>query len=100
MFTEPTDLEYAMWDRQSHGLVAVGPLTQEDQERQDAYDSWCEEQGREDEALDAAGGRTICPQCGNRSVTHRSVVTLGYAGHPGAEYSDLAECESCDYKEV
>jgi hypothetical protein len=52
------------------------------------------------EAEQAAGGRTICPQCGNRSVTHRTVVTLGYEGHPGAEYSDLASCERCDYREL
>ena len=97
---EPTDLEYAMWDRQSHGLVAIGPLMREDQERQDAYDAYCLAQEQDYAEEQAAGGRTICPQCGKRSVTHRSVVTLGYAGHPGAEYSDLAKCESCDYKEV
>jgi predicted nucleic-acid-binding Zn-ribbon protein len=55
---------------------------------------------REYEAEQAAGGRTVCPNCGNRSVTHRSVITLGYEGHPGAEYSDFAKCERCDYAEL
>lgn len=75
-------------------------MTVTDQERQDAYDAHCLAQEQDYAEEQAAGGRTICPQCGKRSVTHRSVVTLGYAGHPGAEYSDLAKCESCDYREV
>jgi len=71
-----------------------------DAEAEAAYEQHCIESEREYEAQLAAGGRTICPQCNERSVTHRSVVTLGYAGHPGAEFSDLAECERCDYKEI
>lgn len=47
----------------------------------------------------AAGGRTICPNCGERSVRGRDVYTLGYAGHPGAEISVYECCErdNCDY---
>lgn len=50
----------------------------------------------------AAGGRTICPQCGQRSVKDDTVCTYGYSGHPGADYSAFYECENenCDYKSL
>lgn len=99
---EPTDLDLAILDRLQMRLPAIGPLTLDQQESVEAYERYCEEMAAEYEAQEAAGGRTICPECGNRSVKHRSVVTLGYAGHPGAEWSDLAECErdECAYVEI
>lgn len=97
---EPTDLDLAIIDRRALGLVGFGPLTKEEAESEAAYERYMAEEMAEFEAQQAAGGRTVCPKCGERSVTHRSVCTLGYPGHPGAEFSDLAECEVCDYKEL
>lgn len=99
-YEELTDVQWAMLDRQQFWFLPMGPLTRDQQESMEAYERYCEEMNAEYEAQDAAGGRTICPSCGQRSVTHRSVITLGHEGHPGSEYSDLAECESCDYKEL
>jgi hypothetical protein len=64
-----------------------------------AYDEAMIEAEAEYHAREAAGGRTICPECGQRSVVHHDTITLGYAGHPGAEHSDYAKCErdGCDY---
>lgn len=92
------DLEWAIAERAMMNLPLVGPLTKEQQEGVDAYEAYHAEEAQEHEAREASGGRTICPVCGHRSVTHRSVITLGHVGHPGAEYSDLASCERCPYR--
>lgn len=99
---EPTELEEAIMCRVMMGQPPVGPLTLAQVEEEEAYTRYYEEMEREQEAQDAAGGRTICPECGHRSVTHRGVVTLGYRGHPGAEESTLYKCEreGCDYAEL
>lgn len=97
---EPSDLDWAITARVMMGHPAIGPLTSAQQDEVDAYEAYQEESALEYEAQQAAGGRTICPQCGNRSVKHRAVCTLGYPGHPGAEFSDFASCERCDYMEV
>lgn len=55
---------------------------------------------REEDARVAAGGREICPDCGERAVKSQDVCTLGYPGHPGAEFSVYRTCENCDYKEL
>lgn len=94
------ELAWAMADRAQLGHPPVGPLTLQQAGELDAYDAYHAEMEAEYEAEQAAGGRTVCPQCGERKVRHRSVVTLGYEGHPGAEYSDLAECENCNWKEL
>jgi hypothetical protein len=99
------DEYYAQWaraERHMLGVVEIGPLTMIEQEKVSAYEQHMIEQEKEHEAQDAAGGRTICPACGNRSVTHRGVYTLGWEGHPGAEMSDFAKCETptCGYAEV
>ena len=64
------------------------------------YIKYQEESEREYEAQMANGGRTICPKCGERSLTSRTVCTYGYPGHPGADYSALYECHFCDYVEM
>lgn len=97
---EPTELEWAIMDRTNHALPAVGPLTAEQQQQLDAYERYQDESAAEYEAEQAAGGRTICDQCGERSVVHRTVCTLGYVGHPGADYSDLATCERCGWEDL
>lgn len=99
-YSEPTDLELAIYDRLQMRFPAIGPLTREQQEEEAAYERYCEESAAEYEAQEAAGGRTICPACGERAVTHRSVITLGYAGHPGTEYSNLSDCGNCGHKEI
>ena len=60
-----------------------------------------EESMREYEAQEKAGGRTICPRCGERSVRDSLVATLG-GGLPGSEYSVYYKCErdECDYAEL
>jgi hypothetical protein len=82
------------------GFGEIGPLTKEQAELEDAYEAYLEEI----KAQDAAGGRTICPQCGRRTVTHTTVTTLGYRGHPGEERSDFARCMSpekdCDWADL
>jgi hypothetical protein len=97
---EPSDLELAIVDRIQLNVCPFGPLTLEQHEAVESYEQYMQESYAEHLAEEAAGGRTICQQCGNRSVTHRSVVTLGYAGHPGAEYSDLGSCEECGFVEL
>jgi hypothetical protein len=67
-----------------------------------SYERHCEEALAEFEAQQAAGGRTVCPSCSHRSVVHHDVITLGYAGHPGAEHSDYGKCEreECGHAEL
>jgi ribosomal protein L32 len=99
---EPTDLEWAIASRGMMALPAIGPLTLEQEKGVEAYDRYHEEQEEEYRLQEAAGGRTVCPGCGHRSVRHRLVYTLGYAGHPGAEQSDYEACErdECSYAAV
>lgn len=94
------ELEYLMANRILLGVVACGPLTADENEAVESYENYCQESEAEYLASEAAGGRTVCPKCGERSVTHKTVCTYGYEGHPGADYSDLAKCERCDYMEV
>lgn len=99
---EPSDLDWAVADRLGMGLPAIGPLTLKETEGVAAYEQYMEESAREYEEQERAGGRTICPKCGNRSVKHSTVCTYGYPGHPGADYSDYGVCETegCDHKEL
>lgn len=98
MTIEPSELELALNDRHATtGFAEIGPLTREQQESYDAYVDWCEEMEAEHDAWMKAGRRRVCPSCGKRSVTERSVATLG-GGLPGSEYSTLYECERCDWK--
>lgn len=94
------DLESAMAERGMMNHPLIGPLTLEQTEQVEAYERFQEEEALEYEAREAAGGRTICPLCGKRTVKHRSVYTLGYEGHPGAEQSDFANCENCPYQAI
>jgi hypothetical protein len=66
----------------------------------DSYHAYCVAAEAEYEAARAAGGRTICDGCGQRAVVARDVITLGYAGHPGAEVSVYRKCESCGRGEL
>jgi hypothetical protein len=95
-----SDMEVAMWDREQLGLHTYGPLTREEAEKEAKYEAFMQEEADEYDAREAAGGRTVCPACGNRTVTHTSVCTLGYPGHPGAEFSDFERCEACDWSRL
>lgn len=99
-YEQAEDLDMAIMGRLMMNHPAIGPLTLEQHDEEESYDRYCEEQEAEYRAQQAAGGRTICPQCGERSVTHRGVVTLGYRGHPGAEESTLSQCGNCDYTDL
>lgn len=94
------DLYVAIENRRQLLVCPFGPLTKVEQATVDAYEAHMIEAEEEHRAQEAAGGRTICPQCGQRSVVHGTAVTLGYAGHPGAEYSGTEQCERCDYKDL
>jgi hypothetical protein len=99
---EPTDLDLYMMERASLRVCVFGPLTRDEHEMIERYEAHMEAEERENDAYMAAGRRSICPKCGERSVRDSAVVTLGYAGHPGAEWSQMYECENsnCDYKDM
>lgn len=67
--------------------------------RSGPYRRYCEESEREYEAQMAAGGREICPDCGERSVVSDTVLTYGVRSNPNSEYSVYRRCErdTCDY---
>jgi hypothetical protein len=80
-------------------MVASGP--QEPLEvLEPEYVAYMKDAELEEERRLAAGGRTVCPSCGLRLVVHSTVCTLGYPGHPGAEFSDLGKCEGCGHAEL
>lgn len=93
------ELELSMLERRSMGLPPIGPLTQSEAAHEEAYTAYCRESEREEEARVRAGGRTICPACGQRSLKSRTVATLG-GGLPNSEYSELYTCEraACGYE--
>lgn len=99
-YQEPSELELAILDRMQMGLPAVGPLTQADQEGVDRYEQYMDKLEEEYQAARAAGGRTVCPQCGKRSVKHSTVCTYGRPGVEGSDYSDYGKCENCGHKEL
>jgi hypothetical protein len=96
----PSEYDLMVMERQSMGFPAIGPLTQAQYEQQVAYDVYCEESEREHLACQAAGGRTICPMCGERQVVHTAVRTYGTPNHPESEYSDFAKCGHCGHEEL
>jgi hypothetical protein len=97
---ELTDLDEAILDRQHMQVCPYGPLTQAEQNSVDAYEFFMMEEEKEHDAFMRAGQRSVCPKCGKRAVKHGSAITLGYAGHPGAESSATEECENCDYRDL
>jgi UDP-N-acetylmuramyl tripeptide synthase len=98
---EPTVLELLLWNRKNlTGFGEIGPLTRDQTDAEQSFEAYMEECSREHEAQLAAGGRMICPKCGERAMRDRTVCTYGYPGHPGADYSALYECDNCDYKDM
>jgi hypothetical protein len=97
---EPSEMDWMIMERQQHGLPGIGPLTKDQQESMDSYERWQEEQAAEYEAQEAAGGRTICPECSQRKMVWKTVCTYGYWGHPGADYSAYGCCENCGHEEL
>lgn len=99
---EPTEWDFALIGRKAQGLPPVGPLTRAQHKSELAYEAWCEECAAENEARSKAGGRTICPECGNRSVKHQTVCTYGRPGVEGSDFSDYGKCETpgCGHTEM
>lgn len=95
------ELELMLCERHyTTGFGAIGPLTREQVEAEAAYERHMLEMEAEEEARIAAGGREICRKCGVRAVVSSDVCTLGYPGHPGAEFSVYRKCESCGHGEL
>lgn len=102
-YDEPSELELAIMDRgQIIGFPAIGPLTEEQFNIEKSFLDYMEESQAEHEAYVAAGCRSVCPKCGERSVKTSTVCTYGYWGAAGADYSALEECgnKDCDYKDL
>ena len=97
---EPTDIQLAIMERGSLGLTLFGPLTQAEAEREASYVKYMEESQAEEDARVKAGGRSVCPECGERAVVSSTVLTYGHAAHPEAEYSVLLKCENCGWTEL
>lgn len=94
---DDSPIALAILDRLCLGVTGFGPLTQDEQSRVDAYEKHMAEEDAEYEARRLAGGRMVCPKCGNRSVKERAVLTYGTPNNVNSEYSMLTECEKCDY---
>jgi hypothetical protein len=54
-----------------------------------------EEQDREYELELKHGGKKRCDSCGKFAVEVKAVCTLGYPGHPGAEFTSYHRCTNC-----
>jgi hypothetical protein len=71
----------------------------------EAYDRYCEEAAAEHKRLmkipmvkgcPAVEESGKCEGCGKETVLYsRTSCTLGYPGHPGAEFTDFHICEGC-----
>lgn len=100
--TGPSELELMLYERHHViGFDEIGPLTARQAEGMSSWEDYCERMVAEFDAQEAAGGRTICPDCGERSVVHATVLTYG-TGAAGSEYSGLATCErtGCGYRDL
>jgi DNA-directed RNA polymerase subunit M/transcription elongation factor TFIIS len=75
--------------------AAAGITLEEYRRREDAYDAELE---AEDAARVAAGGRTTCPACKQRSVVEHLRPTRQYGGGWDAFYQ--CETPGCGYEEV
>lgn len=92
--------EEASWDEAIREQTINFMLSFKDEDEYRAYERAMIEMQAESEAEERAGGRAICPNCGERKFKSHEAVTLGYAGHPGAEISVYRRCENCNHTEM
>lgn len=92
--------EEASWDEAARDQYIGFMLTFSCEAAYREYERAMIEAQLEAEAEERAGGRSICPKCGERKFKRHEAYTLGYAGHPGAEISVYRVCENCDHKEM
>jgi hypothetical protein len=59
-----------------------------------------EQMEREEAEFKAAGNKRVCPDCGERKAREDVACTLGYPGHPGAEFTAILICEAYDCGKV
>ena len=82
------------------GFGYIGPLTHQQAASWSSWERYQAECQAEYKARMEAGGKSVCPECKQRTVKHRDVCTIGYPGHPGAEWSDFSECTSCGWRDL
>lgn len=98
---EPTDIELAIYDRGFvTGFRAIGPLTKEQFESEQAFEAYEAAREAEHEAYEEAGYRSVCDSCGERAVKARDVLTYGHRRHPEAEYTVMRKCEACGKEDM
>ena len=75
------------------------PMCPECTKSQNDHYEWME---REQELERQHGGLSRCPSCDQFTVKKQDVCTLGYPGHPGAEFSTYSNCTNpdCNYAEI
>jgi hypothetical protein len=87
------DLEDAMCERWSLGVVPFGPLTRDEVAAVEAYERHCEDQEREEREAAHSGGLRICPACERRAVRITYQPTRAYGGGTNTHYACVrAEC--------
>jgi hypothetical protein len=106
MYHEPSDIECAMYERTQMGFPVVGPLTRDQQQEENAYAKYHEDMEREYNLLQAwprldrrsaVAFNSECDVCEHlRPVLYgQEACTLGYPGHPGAEWTQFRVCLKC-----
>lgn len=106
MYDELTDTDLAVMDRQMLNVCPFGPLTRDEYDSVVAYEQYQMESVAEYERLEAmprCQGRPAvaenseCDSCGKvKDVVYgQTACTLGYPGHPGAEFTEFRICGDC-----
>jgi hypothetical protein len=91
MYTEPSNLELALNERQFLiNWPYVGPLTRKQATAVDAYERYCVERDAEHELEQQHGGRTRCPLCDQFAVRHFIVEQR-------RDPTDVGKCENCGH---
>jgi DNA-directed RNA polymerase subunit M/transcription elongation factor TFIIS len=98
---EDQSMEMWLFLQEQHNITGYGgyrPLTERQHEDMLAYDVWLLSQDVEHALWLAAGCRSVCPKCEQRSVTTSTVITYGHARSAHSECSTFYRCESCDWQ--
>lgn len=94
---EDQSMDMWLFLQEQHNITGYGgyrPLTERQHEDMLAYEVWLIAQDVEYAEFLAAGRRSVCPSCGERSVIESIVITYGHASGAWCERSTLYRCES------